>query len=123
VLILDYKTGADTLKPQQTDKLEKMKFKREPIRDQIRSFQLPLYYYFEKKKHEEETLNAALYNLRSLKLSYLHNKKRNEEKLMQICLKALDFILHEILDPGKTFIADPANERNCKYCSFFYLCR
>jgi len=123
VLILDYKTGADTPKPQQTDKLEKMKFNREPIRDQIRSFQLPLYYYFEKKKYEEETLNAALYNLRSLKLSYLHNKKRNEEKLMQICLNALDFILHEILDPGKTFIADPANERNCKYCPFFYLCR
>jgi len=123
VLILDYKTGADTPKPQQTDKLEKMKFKRESIRDQIRSFQLPLYYYFEKKKYEEETLNAALYNLRSLKLSYLYNKKRNEEKLMQICLNALDFILHEILDPGKTFMADPANERNCKYCPFFYLCR
>ncbi len=123
MLILDYKTGTDTPKPQQTDKLEKMKFKRESIRDQIRSFQLPLYYYFEKKKYEEETLNAALYNLRSLKLSYLYNKKRNEEKLMQICLNALDFILHEILDPGKTFMADPANERNCKYCPFFYLYR
>jgi len=36
---------------------------------------------------------------------------------------ALDFILHEILDPGKTCMADPANERNCKYCPFFYLYR
>jgi len=123
VLILDYKTGADAPKPQQADKLEKMKFKRESIRDQIRSFQLPLYYYFEKKKYEEETLNAALYNLRSLKLSYLYNKKRNEEKLMQICLNALDFILHEIIDTEKTFMADSANERNCKYCPFFSLCR
>jgi len=123
VLILDYKTGADTPKPQQTDKLEKMKFKRESIRDQIKSFQLPLYYYFEKKRYEEEILNAALYNLRSLKLSYLYNKKRNEEKLIEICLNALDFILHEIVDPGKTFMADSANERNCKYCPFFSLCR
>jgi len=123
VLILDYKTGADAPKPQQADKLEKMKFKRESIRDQIRSFQLPLYYYFEKKKYEEETLNAALYNLRSLKLSYLYNKNRNEEKLMQICLNALDFILHEIIDAEKTFMADSANERNCKYCPFFSLCR
>ena len=123
VLILDYKTGSDALRPQQTSKLEEMEFKRESIRNNIKSFQLPLYYYFEKKKYQEETLNAALYNLRSLKLSYLHSNKRNEEKLMQICLNALEFILHEILDPGKTFIADPANERNCKYCPFFYLCR
>ncbi len=123
VLVLDYKTGADSLKPGQTDKLQKMELKRESIRDYIRSFQLPLYCYFEKKKYKEETLNAALYNLRSLKLSYLYNKKRNEENLMQICLKALDFILREILDPEKTFMADPANERNCTYCSFFYLCR
>lgn len=123
VLILDYKTGSDALRPQQTSKLEEMEFKRESIRNHIKSFQLPLYYYFEKKKYQEETLNAALYNLRSLKLSYLYNKKRNEEKLMPICLKALDFILHEIIDPEKTFIADPANGRNCKYCPFFYLCR
>jgi len=123
VLILDYKTGSDALKPQQANRLEKMEFKRESIRDKIKSFQLPLYYYFEKKKYQEETLNAALYNLRSLKLSYLYNKKGNEKELMPICLNALDFILHEIIDPGKTFIADPANERNCNYCPFFYLCR
>ena len=123
VLILDYKTGTNATKPQQAAKLQNMKFKRESIRDKIGSFQLPLYYYFEKKKYQEETLDAALYNLRNLKLSYLHGKKRNEEQLMQICLRALDFILHEILDPEKAFAADPASGRSCNYCPFVYLCR
>lgn len=123
ILILDYKTGADTLKPQRIDRLEKMEFKRESIRDRIRSFQLPLYYYFEKEKYKKEDLNAALYSLRDLKLTYLYDEKTNTERTMEICMNALDFILHEIIDSERPFLADRENETNCRYCPFFYLCR
>jgi RecB family exonuclease len=123
VLILDYKTGADTIKPQKTESLEKMELKRESIRDRIKSFQLPLYYYFEKKKYKDQNLNAALYNLRNLKLTYLEDERTNLDRTMELCLKGLDFILHEILDLEKPFIADCRNEKNCSYCPFFYLCR
>lgn len=123
ILILDYKTGIETLKPQQTKKLEELELKRESIRDRIKSFQMPLYYHFEKKKYHKERLNAALYSLRSFKLAYLHDEKTDIERTMELCLKALDFILHEILDPKKTFAADRKKEHSCTYCSFFYLCR
>ncbi|MEA3306060.1 MAG: PD-(D/E)XK nuclease family protein, partial [Candidatus Omnitrophota bacterium] len=59
VLILDYKSGIGKAKPRQTGNLRQMELKRESIRDSIKSFQLPLYYYFEKKKYPDKELNAA----------------------------------------------------------------
>jgi hypothetical protein len=123
ILIVDYKTGTDTLKPQRPEVLENMELKRESVRDRIRSFQLPLYYYFEKKKYKEEDLNAALYSLRNLKLTYLGGEETDVQRIMEICLKALNFILHEILDLQKPFAADREKETSCQYCPFFYLCR
>ena len=122
-LILYYKSGSEMLKPRQTNKLEEMEFKRESIRDRIKSFQLPLYYHFENKKYEDAPLNAALYSLRNFKLTYLHDKKTDIVKTMDICMRALEFILREILDPDKTFTADREKEHSCTYCPFFYLCR
>jgi len=123
ILILDYKTGADTLKPQKTEALERMELKRESIRDRIKSFQLPLYSYFEKKKFKNESMNAALYNLRNLKLTYLNDDRTDLDRTMGICMNALDYILHEVLDPNVPFVADREKERACRYCPFFYLCR
>ncbi len=123
ILILDYKTGSDTLKPGGVDLLEAMEMVREPIRDCLRSFQLPLYYYFEKKKYGEQPLNAALYGLRSPRLTYFIDKQADAARVVAVCLNALDMILHEIVDPEKTFSADRQNENKCRYCPFFYLCR
>jgi CRISPR/Cas system-associated exonuclease Cas4 (RecB family) len=123
LLILDYKTGTDMPKPQGTDSLEKMKLEREAIRDRIRSFQLPLYYYFESRRYRGETLNAALYSLRNPGLTYFRDKKTDVERTMEICVNALDFILREILDPDAVFAADREKERTCRNCPFFYLCR
>jgi len=123
VLILDYKTGSSGGKPQSIKQLKKMEMIRESIRDRIKSFQLPLYYYFEKRKYKNEVLNAALYNLKQLKLDYFPGKNAEPLETIDICLKALGFILHEILDPDKTFAADSEDENKCRYCPFFYLCR
>ena len=118
LLIIDYKTGSDTPKPKQTGSLEKMELNRESIRDTVRSFQLPLYYHFEKKRCREETLDAALYNLRNLKLTFLSGKNTDIGRTEEICLKALDFIIHEIIDPEKMFEADSGKENYCKNCPF-----
>ena len=123
ILILDYKSGIETPKPRQTNKLQEMELRRESIRDNIKSFQMPLYYHFEKKKYEKENLNAALYSLRNFEIAYLRDDKTDIDKTMERCMKALDFILHEILDPEKTFTADRKKETSCMYCPFFYLCR
>ena len=123
ILILDYKTGSDTLKPQGTELLETMEMTRESIRDRLKSFQLPLYYYFEKKKYQRQSLNAALYGLRNPRLTYFADKQTDPGRAVELCLNALDMILHEILDPAKTFNADLQNENKCRYCPFFYLCR
>ncbi len=124
ILILDYKSGSEMPKPRKADKLEeKMEFNRKSIRDNIRSFQLPLYYYFENKKYEGLSLNAAFYSLRNFKLTYLHNGKDDIAESMNIYMKALEFILREIIAPDKTFVADREKERICTYCPFFYLCR
>ncbi|MEA3368949.1 MAG: PD-(D/E)XK nuclease family protein [Candidatus Ratteibacteria bacterium] len=123
VLILDYKTGIDTQKPQRTALLENMEAGRKSIKERLKSFQLPLYYYFEKKKYKEENLNAALYSLRSPKLTYFPDKNSDTDKTIEICLKALGFTLQEILDAEKTFAADYENENNCRYCAFKCMCR
>ena len=123
VLVIDYKTGSDTPKPAGINLLKEMNLDRESIRDRIRSFQLPLYYYFEKQKHQEENLKAAIYNLRSVDLTYFPDKEEHLEETMSICMKALGFILHEIVDPGKDFAADHKKEAYCSHCPFFYMCR
>ena len=118
VLIIDYKTGSDTPGPKQTGSLEKMGLNRESIRDTVKSFQLPLYYHFEKKRCREETLDAALYNLRDPKLTFLSGENTDIGRTEEICLKALDFIIHEIIDPGKMFAADSGKENYCRNCPF-----
>lgn len=123
ILILDYKTGIDISKPQSASQLEKMPLKREAIRDKIRSFQLPLYYYFEKKKYKNTNLNTAIYSLRTPKLTYLSTKENDLEGIVETCMKTLDFILHEIIDPETPINPDLQDEMTCKYCPFFYLCR
>ncbi len=123
VLILDYKTGSPGGKPQGINQLKKMEMTRESIKDKIKSFQLPLYYYFERKKYKDEILNAALYNLKNLKLDYFFDAETKPDEVMGICLKALDFVLHEIIDPGKTFTADKTDEKKCQHCPFIYSCR
>ena len=123
LLILDYKSGIEKAKPRQTDKLRQIELKRESIRDNIKSFQLPLYYHFEKKKYTDKELNAALYSLRNLELTYFRDDKTDIDATMDVCMRSLEFVLGEILDPDKPFVADLENEGNCRFCPFFYLCR
>ncbi|MBF0494846.1 MAG: PD-(D/E)XK nuclease family protein [Candidatus Omnitrophica bacterium] len=123
IFILDYKTGLDAHKPKATKKLENMEFTRASIKENIRSFQLPIYYYFEKEKYPEKNVNAALYGLRNPKLTYFIDKNVDIDRTMEICLKSLDYILHEIVDLSKTFARDNSDPESCRYCPYKTMCR
>jgi len=125
VLVLDYKTGFSFKGPAGLVKLEGMEKSRQAIRDNIHSFQLPIYCYFTRNKFKDKPLNAALYNLRSLELSYFIDNDNLDtlKRTMELCLEALGFILAEIISPQVDFYPDKSDERSCQYCAFSALCR
>ena len=122
--IIDYKSGAD-LKSPSPDSLDVESLDRKIVKDKIKSFQLPLYYYFTRQRFPSTNINACLYSLRSLNKQYLFSKKSKvpAEEAMQNYLEGLKFILNEIFNPGVDFSPDNTNEHYCQYCPFFYMCR
>jgi len=122
-LIIDYKTGSSNNVPKNFKTLSSMKHKRSAIKDDLRSFQLPLYYYFVSQQFPGVTLNAVLYNIRTLKMnSFITGGDiATCEKNIRICLEALDYIFAELLNPNVDFFPDKEN-RNCTYCPFRRIC-
>jgi CRISPR/Cas system-associated exonuclease Cas4 (RecB family) len=122
--IIDYKTGSADLVPERLSKLENMELSHETINDNIKSFQLPLYYHFISKHFPTANINAELYSLRMLerKVFISETDYPKRDRVMEICLKALEFIFSEIINPQVPFRPDK-NERKCEYCSFTSLCR
>ncbi len=123
LVILDYKTGSRDVTPAKLSSLEKMGRSREEIRDKIKSFQLPIYYYFMQKKIKAEKINACVYNLRTAerKLFIAPGDYPQREKVLDSCLNAFKFIISQIFDPKVSFSAD-RDSRRCKYCPFYNLC-
>jgi len=123
LVIIDYKSGGVYAAPKRLASLENMKMEREAIKDNLRSFQLPLYYYFVSKEQPAARLNAELYSLRTLeRRSFIHpDDYLHREQILKICLKALEVILEELFDPDIPFTPD-REERKCEHCSFTGLC-
>jgi RecB family exonuclease len=123
-MVIDYKTGDVDLAPKRLDSLKSMEFTRAAIKENIKSFQLPLYYYFIKRRFPGVEVNAQFYSIRTLESKSFISKNdlTNKEEVLKICLRALEFILEEILDLNKPFTVDN-EERNCGVCSFNILCR
>ncbi|MBM3249321.1 MAG: hypothetical protein FJZ09_00535 [Candidatus Omnitrophica bacterium] len=123
-LVVDYKSGTTAKGP---DNLEKLggEFSRENVKKYIHSFQLPIYYYFTRKKYPDKPLNACLYNLRDLEMSYFIKPGEIEKAgfAMDVCLQALESVLAEIADPQVEFYPDKSDERACQRCPFGALCR
>jgi len=124
IVIIDYKTGGSSLVPKRLKSLESLEMNRRSIKDNIRSFQLPLYYYFTKERWPKKAINAELYNIRTLERNpFISNEdKGNEERIMQICTQALECILREIFNSEVAFEAD-REERKCQACPFKVLCK
>jgi len=108
VMIIDYKTGNTDLMPKSIDQIQSMELSRENIYEHVKSFQIPLYFYYLNKQFPSEPINAALYNLKTLTLYKFIDQKTNVDrsKINEVFLNALNFILKEILDPVVDFEED-----------------
>jgi len=102
ILLVDYKTGSVNPSPKGLDKLRNMDPSRENFLENVRSFQMPLYYHYLRKYYAKDEVAAAFYNLRTTELDYFKNY--DPDSGAGVFLKALDFIIREILDPDVPFI-------------------
>ena len=123
IVIIDYKTGVSDIRPKSFDALAKMEMSRASIRENLKSFQLPVYYYFISRQFPGKPVNAELYSLRTLeRLTFFYDKdSEKKQEIMDICLKALEFILDEIFDPAVPFCRDE-QKKFCQYCQFAAFC-
>jgi len=123
VVIIDYKTGGADVAPKNLAAFSSMKMTRESIKENIKSFQMPLYYYFILQKFPGVELNSELYNLRTMKRKAFISGAdlKHKEEIMEICLEALALVFAELFNPGVPFEPDK-NERSCRYCPFVSMC-
>jgi len=124
IVIIDYKTGGSDVTPKRFNALKSMELNIESIRENIKSFQLPLYYYFVSKAFSDRTVNAQIYNIRTLETKAFISSDELEERnnIMQVCFDALGVIFSEIFNPQVPFMPNK-DERKCEFCSFRALCR
>ena len=125
IVIIDYKTGGANVTPKRLSSLQSMRMDRESIKDDLRSFQLPLYYHFTKEQMPNAEINAQLYNIRSLKReSFIRDDdKGKESEIMDISMKALEYIHKEICNPKVPFSCESVDDRRCQNCPFTGLCK
>ena len=123
ILVIDYKTGGANIAPKKLSALEDMEFTRESIKESIKSFQLPLYYHFTSKIFPQNNINAQLYNIRNLERKDFIAEADfpKKDKIMQICLEALEAVFSELFDLDVSFSPDK-EERKCMFCPFVSLC-
>jgi len=124
IALIDYKTGGSDVTPKRFNALQSMELNMQSIRENIKSFQLPLYYYFVSKEFSERTVNAQIYNIRTLetKAFISDDELKDRDKIMQICFDALGVVFSEIFNPQIPFVPNK-EERKCEFCSFRALCR
>lgn len=113
VVIIDYKTGSVDPMPKAIEKIARLELSRESIRDHVKSFQVPLYVHYLDKQFPQKAINAAFYNLRTMELDHFMTEKTKHDRaqINEVFLRALDFIISEILDPNVPFVYDDSMER------------
>ncbi|HAJ57467.1 MAG TPA: hypothetical protein DCL35_06830, partial [Candidatus Omnitrophica bacterium] len=126
LLIIDYKTGASDVMPASAERVLAAGTSRQAIKDAVKSFQLPVYYYLVRQEEKDAKINAALYNIRNLEKNLFFKDEEDDKErqdAMTVFLNSLGALFAEIMDPGVPFIADQEDSRYCQNCPFFYLCR
>ena len=108
IMIIDYKTGNIDQMPKSLEQIRSMELTRESIRDNVKSFQIPLYFYYLDKQFPDQPINAALYSLKTLKFHKFIDSKMplDRTKINETFLNVLNFILAEILNPDMPFEED-----------------
>lgn len=124
ILVLDYKTGSKVETPAKIDSLQRLDISnRSDIKKWIRSFQLPLYLYFVMQAYPETSCDAALYQIKSLDLTYLSKKVEEYpfDECMPIFFDALAAIMDELFDRERPF--EPDHDAQCDFCTFKGMCQ
>ena len=105
--------------------LGELELGREEIKNAIKSFQLPIYTWACREHLKSQDVSAAIYFLRNCEIKEYLQKSTPEKKAenLDVCLKAVSFILDEIVNPEVGFVADEDVERSCAYCPYTALCR
>ncbi|MBF0384481.1 MAG: PD-(D/E)XK nuclease family protein [Candidatus Omnitrophica bacterium] len=108
IQVIDYKTGSLDQIPKGFATLDSMELSRENIRDNLRSFQLPLYIYYLHKNFPNDKIDAVLYSLRTMEFKRLSIGKEiaDYNAAIKSYLRILDFVMAEILNPDIDFIED-----------------
>lgn len=106
ILILDYKTGGLDVMPSHFEPQKDLS--REALYEQIGSFQMPLYLYYLDKQYPGESVNAALYNLKTMEMKKILTSKTilPRPELIANFVQALDALVGEIFNPEIPFIDD-----------------
>jgi ATP-dependent helicase/DNAse subunit B len=131
VVVIDYKTGdVKHIIPKNNIDFDSVQYDRQWIRDNIRSFQLPLYLHFLDLRFSNTRTNACLYNIREpqskdglVNLLKTEQDFSDKDRIMLEYMNALGFIINEILDPDIDFEPDDSDEHACEYCPFGALCK
>ncbi|MBD3271636.1 MAG: hypothetical protein GF384_03750, partial [Elusimicrobia bacterium] len=123
LLIIDYKTGSATSMPNIRKFLELTDLSRTALKQTVRSFQLPLYYFFTARIFPAMHLNAALYSIRNSELSFFIPDKETPHAplIIQRSIDACISILNEIFNTSIPFYPDP-DESTCRYCPYQSMC-
>jgi hypothetical protein len=124
IIIIDYKTGGANVSPKRFQTLEKMSMDIESIKEDIRSFQLPLYYHFVSRQLPDKEVNAQLYSLRTLERKSFISEADSPHKsrIMEVCLKALGVVFQQMFNPDIAFTPSK-EEQKCGFCGFSALCK
>jgi hypothetical protein len=112
IMILDYKTGSTGQMPQALKKVKAMELSRETILETVKSFQIPLYFYYLHKQYPGQRINAAVYSLRTMKLEKFFQDGRHPDydEVNAAFMRPLDFVMSEILNPEVDFVEAPQEE-------------
>jgi ATP-dependent helicase/DNAse subunit B len=107
IVIMDYKTGGGEQCPKKSFSLTE-DLTREGLFKDLRSFQLPLYFYFVSQKYPQARLLTEIHNLREAKVEAFPDAAVNapHADFLVPFLNAADFVIAEILDPAKPFLDD-----------------
>ena len=107
ILIIDYKTGSVDQMPKNPGVIAGMELSCETIFENVRSFQIPLYIYYLDQHYPKEQVNAALYNLRTLKIQKFLSDDAPQDRsvIYEPYLHALNYVLEEIFNPEIDFIS------------------
>jgi hypothetical protein len=106
IRLIDYKTGGLSGSKPGSPKMD-LELNRESVFKKVKSFQIPLYYYFLTKDYADQRISAELYSLSEMKEEvYPRQTVSTPEEFLAPYLRALDFVITEILDPQIPFIDD-----------------